>query len=231
MTSFSNVTIVTPMRDCAPILEQYRSRLETLDYPAERLRFVVCEGDSQDDTLALLNRWAMADRRVTVVTKTTGKPRYGSVVHPERFEVLATVFNAALAAVDLDWTDSVLFLPADILYHSDLLRRLLPLIETPGVDIVAPFVWMNGQFYDTWGFTRGGASFAPFRVHIAETFKPGPVAMETVGGTVLIRGDVLRAGARYTVEEVDRGFCKQAAALGFGVWADPCTDVFHPRQE
>lgn len=230
MIPISNVTICTPMRDCAATLGQYQSRLETLDHAAERLRFVVCEGDSQDDTLTLLNRWAMADRRVTVVTKTTGKPRYGSVVHPERFEVLATVFNTALAAVDLDWTDSVLFLPADILYRSDLLRRLLAVAQAPGIDILAPFVWMNGQFYDTWGFTRGGASFAPFRVHVAETFKPGPVAMETVGGTVLIGGAVLRAGVRYTVEEVDRGFCKQAAALGFGVWADPDTDVFHPRQ-
>lgn len=228
----TNLTIVTPMRDCAGAFTEYLARVNSLDWPADDLRIVVAEGDSADMTPSLLRMWACDDPRVTVVTADTGKPRYGSVVDPERFRVLATVFNAGLDAVDLEWTDCVLFLPADIMIEPDLARRLVASASSAtGAHILAPFVWMGGQFYDVWAFTRNGQPFAPFRLHVAASFGPDPVPMDTVGGTMLIHGDVLRAGVRYTEDEVDRGFCHAARAQGFGVFADPTINVYHPRPE
>jgi len=72
------------------------------------------EGDSVDGTGQVLADWQARDSRVTLVTCNTGKPRYGSVINADRFAVLAQVFNAGLAAVDLEWSTHVLMLPSDI---------------------------------------------------------------------------------------------------------------------
>lgn len=222
----ANVTICSPFRDSAAGIAEYFARLVGLDYPSDNLRYVFVEGDSTDGTLRQLQAWATASLHVTIVQCNTGKPRYGSIVHPERFKALAKVFNAALDAVDLDWSDYVLFLPSDIHYAPDMLRRLV----VHGAYIMAPFSWTEGgRFYDTWGFTRNGKEFDRFsQQSAAVAYGNQPIRMDTVGGTVLIRADVLKAGVRYTPEEVDRGFCKLAAAKGFLVWADPATHVYHP---
>lgn len=224
------VTIVSPFRDYGVQLPDYVQRVQNLLWPAEALRVVCVEGDSTDDTWARLQTWALQDRRVSLVKCDTGKPRYGSVIDPERFAALAQVFNAGLNAADLDWGDFVLVLPSDIAYAPDLLQRL----AAHSFDLVAPFVWLpDGRFYDTWAFGRRVDGVVRYygnfpRGELGRLFGEGPVAMETVGGTLLIRADVLRAGCRYTADEVDRGLCRCAWAHGFKVWADPTTHVDHP---
>lgn len=222
----ANVTICSPFRDSAAGINEYMNRIADLDYSFDARRYVWVEGDSVDDTARQLLYWAEDDPRVTLVRCNTGVPRHGSIVHPERFKALAQVFNAALDAVDLAWSDYVLFLPSDIVYSPDLLSRLL----AHGAHIMAPFSWTEyGRFYDTWGFTRRGEEFGRFTMASGRVaYGDEPIRMDTVGGTVLIRSDVLRAGCRYTPEEVDRGLCKAARAQGFLVWADPSTHVFHP---
>jgi glycosyltransferase involved in cell wall biosynthesis len=222
-----NVTICSPFRDSEASIAEYFDRLFNLDYPAKSLRFVAVEGDSQDSTWDdLVKRWEYFDARFNLIKCDTGKPKYGSVVNAERFQVLAQVFNAALDAVDYEWTDYVLFLPSDIRYQPDLLSRLL----AHGKDIISPFVWVyldgRNQFYDIWAFSRDGTSYMPFMHLDADGLKP--IQMHTVGGVTLIKADVLKAGCRYTPDEVDRGLCKAAKAKGFTVWADPTTHVYHP---
>lgn len=195
----------------------------TLDH--DPVRIVCVEGDSKDRTYDYLRHWQTLSARVQVVKCDTGKPKYGSEVNAERFALLAQVFNTALDTVDLRWSDYVLFLPSDIVYRGDLLRRLL----AHGKDIIAPFSWSQGRFYDTWGFTRAGKEFVWFKPDYAKRhFGDHPIDMDTVGGTVLIKVDVLRTGCRYTPKEVDRGLCRLARATGFSIWADPTTHVFHP---
>lgn len=224
-----NITICTPLRNEAARLPRYREQVLALDWPADRLRVVLCEGDSQDATAAWAAAWAAEDGRVTLVHKHTGRPFYGSVVNTERFQTLAEVYNTALDAVDLTWTDAVLMLPADIGYQPDLLWRLA-LVEAA---IVAPLVFQEGLFYDIWAFSRlDGRALPAFRPEqTAQVYGAiGFVPMATVGGTVLIAAEVLRAGARYSPVDVDRGLCAQARALGFGVWCDTATWVEHFRR-
>lgn len=196
-----------------------------LDYPLELLRVIAVEGDSADNTPHILADWARFHGNVTVLKCDTGTPHYGSVVHPVRFATLAQVFNTALDAVDLEWSDYVLFTPSDVCFGRDVLTRLL----AHDKDMIAPFFWgQDGLFYDTWGFVREDASFGKFGKRAAmQMFGDGPVAMDTVGGMALIRSEALRAGCRYTAEEVDRGLCKCARSKGFGVWADPSTSIVH----
>ena len=213
------------MRDFADGLPEYRQRLARLDYPADALRFIVVEGDSVDETKAALAAWAEDEERLTVIRCETGLPKFGSIVDVERFRLLARVFNAGLDAVDLGWSSHVLFAPCDVLFEQDLLSRLL----AHDLDLVAPFFWGPGGawFYDTWGFVCDGAHFHNFPRAELPAYGEAPIAMDTVGGVILMRADILRAGARYTPEEVDQGLCKSAKALGYGVWADPTTHIEH----
>ena len=220
-----NVTIVSPFRDSVKQIPAYILRAEQLDYPKENLEFVFVEGDSVDNTWSLLNEWADWAGNVELITCHTGAPQHGSVVNAERFRTLATVFNDGLSEVDLEWSDYVLFLPSDIQYDPDLLTRLL----AHGKDIIAPFVYKDGRFYDIWGFSRGGENFWPHDITQAqEMFGSEPIQMDTVGCVVLMRCEVLRQGVRYADEDVDRGLCTAARALGFTMWADPATIVRHP---
>lgn len=222
-----NVTICSPFRDSATGIVEYMNRVYALDYLFLNLRHVWVEGDSQDSTYDMLLGWH-TDRDVLLKCD-TGKPRYGSIVNAERFQVLAQVFNAALDAVDYNWSDYVLFLPSDIRYEPDLLKCLL----AHGKDIISPFVWacFNGSlhFWDTWAFRLMGHSFSDFTPDDTNwQFGNEPIRMDTVGGVTLIKADVLKAGCRYTPDEVDRGLCKAAKEKGFTVWADPTTNVYHP---
>jgi hypothetical protein len=220
-----NVTIVSPFRDAgAAGVAAYRERVERLTLPGGRLVVVAVEGDSVDDTRAALLGWQAAAGWVHVVRCDTGRPRYPSVVNAERFEILAQVFNAGLEAVDCRWSDYVLFLPSDIRYEPALLERLIAADK----DIIAPFTWQGGVFfYDIWAFSRGGQFFTNFGREEAAAFGDEPIEMDTVGGTLLSKIAVLRAGVRYRSEDVDRGFCALAKARGFGIWADPTTHVVH----
>lgn len=222
-----NVTVVTPMRDAERHLDRYFRQLALLDWPVDWLRVVIVEGDHTDNTAALVADWQRAaGRQATMIRFDTGSPKYGSVVNPDRFRTLAKVFNAGLDAVDLAWSDYVLFLPVDIEYVPDLLRRL----EAWRVDVVAPLTFMNSAFYDFWALSRDGHFYPPFREEDAEGIFGGRLTeMTTVGGTLLIDARVLRAGVRYGEAEVDRDFSRAAREAGFVLWLDPTMHVYHQQ--
>lgn len=223
-----NVTILSPFRDEAKRLTAYLERLAALEYPAAQLRFVWVEGDSADGTYDTLAQVRDVDDRVSLVKCDTGRRKYGSVVNAERFLILSTVFNAGLDAVDCDWSDWILMLPCDIIYGPNLLDRLVNRSLEYRCDILAPFVFQAHRFYDTWAFTRGGQSIGAFMQSNWKQWGETPFRMDTVGGTLLVRKEVITAGCRYTVDSVDRGFSIVAHSRGFGVFADPATHVFHP---
>lgn len=219
-----NVTVVTPWRDGMRQMSRYMDRVHALDWPRDNLRVVHVEGDSTDGTYHALKWWADSDSRQSVVTCNTGKPRYPSIVNAERFQILATVFNAGIDAVDYEWTDYALFVPCDIRYDADLIKRLV----AHGVDLVSPFVFQHGVFYDIWAFSREGRNFGPHAERIIpELFGNDLLSMDTIGGVMLMDADVLRAGVRYSMGNVDRGLCEAARAKGFTVWADPTLHVYH----
>ena len=213
--------VLTPFRDAAAYLGKYMDMAARLDWPAGNLRFVFVEGDSVDDTRELLIDWYLADpRRVTVLRYDTHRPRYGSIVSAERFRALSEVFNCGLEHIlRVGWADIVQFIPGDVEFGPELIQGL----ARWNADVIAPLFWLNrrGQtFYDTWGFSKWGTVYYPR----GET----PEEMDTVGGAIQIKIETLRAGVRYTPEDVDRGLCMEARKRGFRVWADPTTHIVHP---
>lgn len=221
----ANVTIVSAMRDSLPELPAFMTRFYALDYPPAQLRLIVVEGDSVDGTPAALREWADKEKRLRVVTCNMGRPHYGSVIDDDRFRVLGTVFNAGMDAVDTRWSSHVMFIPSDVRHEPGLLSRLM----AHDLDLVAPFFWTSSgmMFYDTWGFSRGGVHFGNFMRTELPAYGDAPIQMDTIGGCILMRADVLRAGVRYSLEDVDQGLCRAAIAHGFTVWADPTTHIQH----
>jgi glycosyltransferase involved in cell wall biosynthesis len=220
----ANVTICAPFRDSSKTVGKFIGQAQALSYPVDSLRFVVVEGDSQDDTWARLHEWAIDDYRVTLATCDTGAPLYGSIVHPERFATLARVFNTALDAVDLTWSDYVLFTPSDVCFAPDTLARLL----AHGKDMVSPMFWRNGIYYDTWASIYQGNNFTNFtKAWAQERFQGELLEMDSIGGMMLMCADVLRSGCRYTTEDVDRGLCQTARKRGFTCWMDTATHIVH----
>lgn len=206
------------------MLDAYRQRIEALACPRDALRVVMVEGDSVDETWARCCEWQDQDRRVTLVKCDTGGPHYGSVVHAERFAILAQVFNAGLDAVDTEWSDYVLFVPVDIGFEPDLLQRLI----AHGVDMVSPITWQGDIFYDIWALSVGGRFYGNFsRRELPQLFPANLVRATTIGGTLLMRSAVVASGVRYSMADVDRGLSIQATQLGYGLWFDPTTAVEH----
>lgn len=206
-------------------LAQLRHEISALQWPAERIRFIAVEGDSVDSTPQHLAAWSAQDERVSIVTYRTGKPKFGHIISPERFASLAAIFNAGLDTIDLQWSDAVLFTPGDVSLPAGLLTHL----ARHGADIVAPFNYQRGRFYDLWGFVdENGRQFEPFfQTEAMDIYGTQIIPMKSVGCTVLISAAVLRAGCRYTAEEVDRGLCASARRKGFAIWADPQSTVVH----
>lgn len=224
------IAIVSPFRQSgSDKVDAYFSRAYALN-GQERLAWYLVEGDSTDDTFDRLSRYEYDDSRILLIKSDTGRPHYGSTIHPERFKNLAQVFNAGLDAVDLDWADFVMFLPSDVFYEPDLVDRLAGWNK----DLIAPMFWADegnhGRFYDIWGFRHQGQSFQPATPAWFEANFPQsePLEMDTVGGCIVMRSEVLKAGCRYTESDVDHGLCRAAQAAGFRVWADLHTHIFHP---
>lgn len=231
--SNARVAIVSPFRNSDADLPSYIARATDLDWPRDQLRWHLVEGDSTDDTWVTLYAWQSSDPRIHLHKCDTGKPHYGSQVDPERFQILAQVFNTGLSAATADdWADYICFIPSDVYYEPSLIKRLIAWDK----DIIAPMFWIsNGaggyRFYDVWGFAEPGKAWPPGGFEWYETHLPRePILMDTIGGAKLIKRAVLDAGCRYTRAEVDHGLCKMARAAGFKVWADPTTHILHGRE-
>lgn len=222
-----NVTIITPIRNAAHKLPDYVVRADAIQWPArDNIRFIFVEGDSEDNTWDLLvDLWMQDKDRIRLIKCDTGARHHGSYVNAERFRTLATVFNAGLNAVNTVWTDAVLMLPVDIVYGPNLIGRL----ASWGKPCIAPFSFEEGLFYDTYCWRYQGSMMPKFPIgELRQRYGDKPIEMDTAGGTMLYRIEVVTSGVRYSIEDVDRGFTRQSKEAGYSVWADPTTIVHHP---
>lgn len=228
VTPMGKVVVATPMRNAARFVKRWADQLATLQRPSQGLDVVVLEGDSTDETWEMVCEEARAGRTSMALRRWHHHgPVYGSIVHPQRFRQMARVLNTLLDAVDLSACDYVLVLPVDIAFEPDMLMRLM----SHQVDIVAPLVFQNDRFYDTWAFSTYGENLRAFtkqelQSHL-QTKEVGLWEMDTVGGTVLMTKAVLADGVRYSERDVDRGLCAMARARGYRIFADPWTWVDH----
>jgi len=121
----------------------------------------------------------------------------------------------------LAWIESDLSYPYDTM--EVLLRRNRP--------IIAPLVYLNNIFYDSWGYRDGsGAKISSFRP-VNPASGDEPVEMRSVGSFVVYDIAVFRAGIRFRGEYehgLAVGICEDAARIGLKCFVDPSISVLHP---
>lgn len=227
----SKVMICSIFRDSEEYLNRYFVQVSNqIGYPPQSLKYVFVEGDSKDNTYKRLIEWKGPHSNVVVKKVDTGKPYHGSVVHPERFKVLAQVANAAIEEMN-DSVDYILWLESDLIIGNNLINSLVKCNK----DIVAPFVYCGikktietTHFYDTWAFRKNGQLFTagyPFLkgLKFNKLFK-----VDSAGSVLLVKAEIVRKGARFTDKEAIVGFCYGAREMGYEVWAAPHIGVGHP---
>jgi hypothetical protein len=221
-------------------LPRHTRQCAALDWPHEALRFYVAEGDSVDNTWAGLNAWAERDARVRLGKHDLHFTRFkGSVADTDRLRCCSFMASYARAMALTDgWADWLLWVESDLIWEPDLLARLM----ATGKDYVAPWVMVNlagngaddpavlrrGEasqlwFYDTWGFRHtDGRHFTPL-----EPRPKVPFRINSAGSCLLVRAEVARRSNEVNDLAIV-GWCDQARAAGYEVWADPATEVWHP---
>lgn len=222
----AELAICSLVRDGMPYLPAYRRQLESLVLAeGDTWRLYCIEGDSRDESWSFLSRWAAEDDRLTIAQLHVGKAE-GAERMAQNW---AKVCNACFDLIPADSAHThVLWLESDLTFPSETARRLL----AHGVDVVAPIIFLGGQFYDTWGFRdlagRRWTNEAPYHPDY------GPnrlMPMGSVGSCVLFSRRVFDAGIRMrgTYENgLLVGMCNDARAQGLRVWADTGTAILHP---
>ena len=74
--TFPFVTVLLPCRNEADNLPDCLKALENLDYPSEKIRFLVADDDSEDETASILKQWTtkLENRILVPLSKRPERP-------------------------------------------------------------------------------------------------------------------------------------------------------------
>lgn len=105
---------------------------------------------------------------------------------------------------------------ADLSYPDDTMEALLA-HDKP---IIAPWIYLNSVFYDSWGFRDKNGS----RITSIEPYFPNaphePIELSSVGSYVLFDTAIFRSNIRFRAD-YDHGLligiCQEAAKIGFNL--------------
>ena len=216
-------------RNAENYVQRYADQIAALRaaLPQHTFRLILAEGDSVDQTYALLT----AQFNGAVFKREHGGPRFGSTGEPERMCQHAFVWEAVRARIEPE--DEVFFyLTSDLIWEPGVVVRLIERLQEPGVDLVSPCVFLNKRFYDTWG-QRGmdGKLYDHYFPYHPDVVNPGPtglVRLSSTGSFIAMKADVARQCDFNPPEMEVVSFTRNAAAKGFGVFLDPKLEVYHP---
>lgn len=228
--------LVSAFRNASGRLAPYFAQVDALRTLAPDTRVMAVVGDSEDDTVEQIHRWADADQpqyRNSWFRYDHGRPEYGSTEVPDRLQALSGLLNASLDELQryITDTDTVIWLEGDTFWSPYLPLELARFLRRDAVDVVAPMIFAGEAFYDTFAFrqpdeTRWGP-FWPWGL-ITDFTDPRPLAeVGSVGSCVAMRGVVaktIRVSDNYALV----GWCRAARAAGHRVWVAKDLRVQHP---
>ncbi len=252
-----HVAVVTPCKNAEDRLPGYAALIQGLDYPKDRLHWIVLEGDSTDDTAA---------RAEAMLTAASG---YGSTrflrhdvgfeagaggrrrlsIQRARRSAIAACRNRLLAAAMETEADYILCIDVDMSeIPPDALRRALewraPVLAANCLRHEGQGIFDRNSFRYTrpvsdrsaHRYVRDGIYQPPggyFRHYPAPAPGPRIEQLSCVGGTfLLIRRDVVAAGTDFPEEPYQlhletEGYALKAADKGFGSFMDAGLLVRH----
>ncbi|MEW9805787.1 glycosyltransferase [Mesorhizobium marinum] len=242
VTTGSNVALLVPLRDAAQHVRPFLTAIQALDYPAERIKLVFCEGDSTDGTWEVLCEAVEPLRRsfrdVVLLQDTVGiaydrEKRYKPRLQRKRRSAIAKVRNH-LARHGLDESDDwALWIDVDVWkFPSDIVSTLI----AQGRKIVAPncVKVAAGPSFDRNSFvaTRFDRDYRYYRSVAGGVYQPSEgffgrrhlsdlrhldrVDLHGVGGTMLLVDAALHRGGLLFPEKPYKDLLETEA---FGVLA------------
>ena len=253
------VLIAVPVRNAANTIEALFECILKLHYPRDNLSMAFLEGDSSDDTLQRLNRFARQHahsfRRLEVIKHDSGvitpTPRWAPAMQLSRRGNIARVRNELIkrALQDEDW---VLWVDADIVkFPHDILTAML----STGAQIVHPNAvrkprgesmdlnaWVTERQISveamaTWiqyGLYQPPISF--HRLYLSDLRYRDTVPLNSVGATMLlVNANIHRAGLLFPEHPYrwlieSEAFGAVACELGIFPTGLPNVEVIHAPQ-
>jgi len=203
------------------------------------IHLIVAEGDSSDDTFAMLgSRISYLHDRImhvtngskkTIIKADHGGPVFGSVDDAVRWRNISFVCNQVLDAVTKE-DDYLLYVESDLYWDADTMQYLLGHLDhDPRVDAVAPLCihQQTGYCYETWGHRKNGQRFQatpPYHPDVGLKL----TEIDSAGSCIAMRGEVARA-CRFNPPELGIvGFGYDINAKGYHFFLDPQLRVYHP---
>lgn len=198
-------------------IHRFLEQWKTIDYPKDRLRFIVIYGDQ------------IRPNFISEFFYKNGFPKcelyreipFNNVTNNSLW--IADVCNYFKEYyIDEEY---VLITDTDLSYlPSNLLKELVKVDK----DVVAPYVWQEFNhkiFFDTYIFRYGGnkrydANNPPFKL-LKE-----PVKIESVGTIFMVKAKVF-LGVRWDNPAPHYQFCRNARNLGYTIWTLPYVGVRH----
>lgn len=201
--------------------------------------YYLVEGDSTDDTAAVLAAWAeRLAPRVSLYDSGGMGGEVASVEDEARFRRLSEIGNLALRPARDSGADLVLWVESDFILPDGWLDRLLEAAGLPwwetalGVCPVPVFgSEASPSFYDTWAFE--GMDGKRWGNHeLPGAGGPRYLPLRAAGSCILFRGAALRAKP-YEFEGGGclPGLCREAVADGLLLFCDTHLRVTHPSTE
>lgn len=206
-----------------------------------KLRYVLLEGDSKDDTFDALLGWQqrLGSHKVFLTKRDVGgsaPDSSGSVA--DRYRCLSEAGNACLHAGLAAGTPLMVWAESDLAVKPMFMDCLLEITwKSWWADAlaVAPVtdIRLNGRqaFYDTWAFegidgeTWGNHGSSPADYDVR--YRP----MRSIGSLALLNAGAAREHRLDFGTKCFRGLCEAGRAVGLDVYCDTWLHVTHPSNE
>jgi hypothetical protein len=226
--SMKNVAICSLMRAGSEYEQAYYLQILGLARRTFKLQSVNVVYDAEPAASAWL-RELLASQGVPVYYEIEDAPAGDGGQFASRLSQWAASANQCLELALSHGEDltHLAWVEADLSYPYDTMEALLA-HDKP---IIAPWIYLNNVFYDSWGFRDKNGS----RITSIEPYFPNaphePIELSSVGSYVLFDIAIFRSNIRFRAD-YDHGLligiCQEAAKIGFKTFVDPAVSILHP---
>jgi hypothetical protein len=213
------ILIASPLKNEAFWIQKHLQTWEKVDYPRDRIRWIILLGRSIDKTEEILLRYFK-------------KHKWNVEIYPEpKFH---NPTSNALFIADAMNEFKKYYQDEDfaVLDDGDVIKIPKTFLEETtnlNLDIVAPGIWIENtnppQFFDTYVFrTLDGFKFPPFNIPYKNSKLP--IEIGSVGTLVVVKGKIFKEIA-FENPAPTLQFCKNVRKAGYKIWFAPWIKVTH----
>lgn len=219
----NKLAVISLFRDNADDVRRTFIERARWQFDQKKILHICIEGDSKDGTYEELRKVNGFRTVIEKIDQGTGK--IGSFAEKGRLQALAALWNRGLDIAVCEKAHHAIILDSDISVPPDVIPRLI----AHDKDVISPMFFFEKSvfFRDTWAYHKGGVDF--INRYPYHSCHQNNRLFEVDGiGVHLMKYEVMLRGARCDDNEV-RGLSRKIKELGYKIWMDPATAVYHPR--